>query len=213
MQHIVALLLAANLILAGCDSADRPDPLTAKPTTSSAPSEELPASSPFADAPHEIPGLIEAEHYDQGPPDVAYHDNDQQNLGVDYRTATQVDIEQRDDASNGHGVGWTRTGEWLNYSVNILEAGEYKIEIPVASNRQGGVFHLEIDGTPITGPIKVPDTGGWKILKTISATTIPLEPGEFVVKMVMDEQGESGSIGDIDYLRFVREMAPDKSAN
>ena len=92
----------------------------------------------------------------------------------------------------------------MNYTVNILEPGEYEIEFPVASNKQGGVFHLEIADVDITGPIEVPDTGGWKILKKITANTTRLEKGQHVIKMVMDEQGESGSIGDIDYMKFTR---------
>ena len=72
-----------------------------------------------------------------------------------------IDIEKRDDASNGHGIGWTRTGEWVTYSIDIQEAGTYEVEFPVASNKQGGLFHLEIDGKDITGPIELPDSGGW----------------------------------------------------
>ncbi len=161
-------------------------------------------SQPFGGKAQTIPGRVEAEHYDFGAPEVAYHDVEEINLGADYRETTQVDIERRSDASNGHGVGWTRTGEWLRYTVEILEAGVYDIEIPVASNKQGGIFHLEIDGVDITGPIEIPDTGGWKILQTISAQTKRLEPGRFAMRMVMDSQGESGSIGDIDCLQFVR---------
>ena len=65
---------------------------------------------PFGGKPHKIPGLVEAEHYDEGAPGVAYHDNDANNQGAPYRKNTQVDIEKRDDASNGHGIGWTGAG-------------------------------------------------------------------------------------------------------
>ena len=163
-----------------------------------------PATTPFHGRPHAIPGRIEAEHYDEGPAGVAYHDVDAENQGADYRVATEVDIEKRDDASNGHGIGWTRPGEWVTYTVEIREAGEYEIHFPVASNKQGGVFHLEIHGKNVTGPIEIPDTGGWGKLEMIRAKTSPLEKGRFVMTMKMDSQGESGSIGDIDYLEFTR---------
>jgi hypothetical protein len=71
-------------------------------------------SKPFQGKVHKIPGKVEAEHYDEGPPGVAYQDTDEANQGADYREATQVDIEKRSDASNGHGIGWTRKGEWLH---------------------------------------------------------------------------------------------------
>lgn len=160
--------------------------------------------TPFGGTPHAIPGMIEAEHYDEGPSGIAYSDVDEVNQGVDYRGATQVDIEKRDDASNGHGVGWTRAGEWLAYSVHVESGGTYSIEFPVASAGAGGTFHIAMDGKDVTGPIRVPDTGGWGTLNMIRVEGVELEPGHQVLTMVMDAEGESGSIGDIDYMRFTR---------
>lgn len=162
-------------------------------------------TKPYAGKPQVIPGTVEAEHYDEGPADVAYHDSDEENLGADYRKNTQVDIEKRPDASNGHGVGWTRKGEWIVYTVEVKEPGEYTLEIPVASNKLGGKFHLEFDGKDVTGPIQVPDTGGWQKLKLITKEGVPLKKGRFTMKMVMDSEGPSGSIGDIDLIRFVKQ--------
>lgn len=162
-------------------------------------------SKPWKGKPHTIPGKVEAEHYDEGPAGVAYHDVEEKNLGEPYRKATQVDIEKRDDASNGHGVGWTRKGEWLKYTVNVKQAGKYRVVMPVASNKKGGVFHFEIDGKDISGPVHVPDTGGWGTLKVISHKGLPLPQGVHTIKVVMDKQGPSGSIGDIDYFDFKRQ--------
>ncbi len=162
-------------------------------------------SKPFKGKVYQIPGKIEAEHYDEGEPGKAYHDNDVKNSGANYRGPTQVDIEKRPDASNGHGIGWTRKGEWLNYTVEVKESGAYSIEIPVASNKKGGIFHLEIAGKDITGPIQIPDTGGWQILKLLHHKDVKLTRGRHVIRAVMDSQGPSGSIGDIDYFKFVKQ--------
>jgi len=159
---------------------------------------------PYGREAHSIPGVIEAEHYDEGPPGVAYLDVDEVNHGADYRNDTQVDIEKRDDASNGHGVGWTRAGEWLAYTVSVESTGDYRIEFPVASNMRGGTFHIAMNGNDVTGPIAVPDTGGWSKLKMIQVDGVRLKQGLQVMTMVMDTEGESGSIGDIDYIRFTR---------
>lgn len=178
--------LAALLMAAGCATAASP-------------------TRPFGGRPHAIPGTIEAEHYDEGPPGLAYHDLDEKNHGAPLRGETQVDIEARPDASNEHGIGWTRPGEWLVYTVDVKEAGTYTIEIPVASNKPGGTFRLEFDGVDRSGPIAIPDTGGWQVLKLIKKTGVRLEPGVQAMHMVMIEAGPSKSIGDIDLLRFVRE--------
>ena len=161
-------------------------------------------SSPYKNKFHQIPSKIEAEHYDEGPPGEAYHDVDEKNLGADYREVTQVDIEKRPDASNGHGIGWTRKGEWLNYTVNVKESGTYTIEMPVASKKNGGLFVLEIKGKALCEPIHIPDTGGWDKLKLIKCTGVKLVKGQHVIRVVMLAQGQSGSIGDIDYFKFVK---------
>lgn len=166
--------------------------------------DERAASTPWKGKAHVIPGKVEAEHYDEGPPGVAYHDVEEKNLGAPYRKATQVDIEKRDDASNGYGIGWTRAGEWLMYTVRVEQEGEYSVRMPVASNRQGGLFHFEIDGKPVSARIRVPDTMGWDQLKMIEHTGLRLKKGVQTLRVVMDEQGPSGSIGDIDYFEFRR---------
>lgn len=160
-------------------------------------------TQPFRGKPHPIPGVIEAEEYDKGEPGHAYHDTDQVNHGADFRGVTQVDIEKRPDASQGYGIGWTRKGEWLIYTVHVQKPGDYTIEIPVASNKKGGIFHLEFDGKDVTGPIQVPDTGGWDKLKTITVKGVTLPKGTFSMKVMMDSVGPSGSIADIDYFRFI----------
>ena len=161
-------------------------------------------SKPFKGKTHSIPGLIEAEHWDTGKSGSAYHDIDEQNRGENYREKTQVDIEKRPDASNGHGVGWTKKGEWLVYTVEVKESGTYSIEIPVASKKKGGVFHIEMDGKDVTGPINVPDTGSWQTLKLITHKNVKLKKGVYRMKVLMDSEGDSKSIGDIDYFKFVK---------
>jgi len=157
---------------------------------------------PFRGLVHTIPGVIEAESFDEGPIGIAYFDLDTENQGAPFRD-TSADIEQRPDASGGYGVGWTRALEWLVYSVDIAAAGAYRLEIPVASNGDGGTFHLEIDGTDVTGTIKVPTTGSWQTLKVISKDDVKLPRGRHSLKVVMDADGETKSVADIDLFRFI----------
>ncbi|MDF2375005.1 MAG: carbohydrate-binding protein [Verrucomicrobiales bacterium] len=161
-------------------------------------------TKPFSGEPSRIPGLIEAEHWDKGEAGVAYSDTDEKNLGEDYREPTQVDIEKRPDASNGHGLGWTRPGEWLLYTVEVLEDGIYTIEIPVASKGQGGTFHLKMDGKDVTGPITIPDTGSWQTLVLLKHEGVELRQGTYTMKLEMTEGGPGGGIGDIDYFKFLK---------
>ena len=51
------------------------------------------------------------------------------------------------------------------------------LEARVASAGQGGAFHVEVDGADATGPMLVPNTGGWQNWQTISRSAIPLTAG------------------------------------
>ncbi len=204
MKKHIALLLTLPLILLGCAQPQETEPPAEKTPPPAKITTEIPqaAHTPYGGTPLAIPGTLETEHYDDGPAEIAYHDIDAENLGEPYRTDTQVDIEKRPDASNGHGIGWTRTGEWLLYTINITQPGTYDLTIPVASNKEGGTFHLQLNDDPITDPIQIPDTGGWQKLQTITDTTKELPAGTHTLKLSLDTQGPSGSIGDIDYIKF-----------
>jgi len=164
-------------------------------------------TEPFGGVLRRIPGVIEAEDFDEGEAEAAFHDLTEANQGADYRGRTQVDIERRPDASNGHGIGWTRAGEWLVFTVEAADQGPYTLEIPVASAKAGGRFHIEFDGKDATGPIVVPDTGAWTKLETVRVDGVRVPAGKTVMKVVMDADGESKSIGDIDCFRFSRPPA------
>jgi hypothetical protein len=183
---IVALTVAGAWIGGAAAAAESPAAVT----------------KPFAGKPAQIPGTVEAEHFDLGDEGQAYHDLTDRNHGADYREATGADIEKRGDASNGHGIGWTRQGEWLVYSVEVAKPGTYRLEVPVASKGRGGVFHVEFDGIDVTGPIQVPDTGGWDRLQVIEMKGIKLRAGPARMRVVMDADGVVPSVADIDCLRF-----------
>jgi len=182
--------------------------LSALLTASCAAAPEWPGPSrPYQGVVRAIPGTIETEDFDEGGEGVAYHDLDPQNQEKKqppYRD-TGVDLEWRDAASGKFNLGWTKAGEWLVWTVDVRETGRYRIEMAVASQKKGGVFHLEFNGVDRTGPLEVPDTLSWKTLKETSAPGVRLESGRYVMKMVMDRDGESRSIGDVDYFRFVKE--------
>ncbi len=162
------------------------------------------ATSPFGGIAHRIPGTIEAENFDEGTAGVAYRDLDIENQGAPYRT-TEVDIEARPDASGGHGVGWTKAGEWILYTVDVAATGTYTVEIPVASPKAGASFHIEVGGKDVTGPIDVPNTGSWQKLQTITKTGIHLPAGRSVLRLILDKESEAQSVADIDLFRFRKE--------
>ncbi|MGE3707987.1 MAG: carbohydrate-binding protein, partial [Vicinamibacterales bacterium] len=154
-------------------------------------------STPFNGSPATVPGLLQAEGFDNGGEGVAYHDANSANLGGIYRS-TGVDIAW---ASGGTGlVGWVSAGEWLKYSVNVQTAGTYRAEFLVASAGQGGTFHLESNGANVSSLITIPDTGGWQSWRVVSAL-VNLTAGPQVLRLAMDRNGQY-AVGNFDWFRL-----------
>jgi len=157
--------------------------------------------APFYGTPQMIPGIIQAEDFDGGGPGVAYYDTDTPNNGNQYRT-TYVDIENTGDIGGGCNVGWTATGEWLQYSVNAVVDGIYTIGMRIASDGNAGTFHLEIDGQNVTGIQTVNSTGGWQVYQTLTKTNVSISGGPHEVRWVVDSTGSNGTAGNHNYFIF-----------
>jgi hypothetical protein len=179
-------------------SPPSPPPLPPSPPPPEAPP---PSNTPFGDTPAAVPGTIEAENFDEGGQSVAYFDTAAGNKGGAYR-ATDVDIQPTTDEGGGYSVGWTKTGEWLKYTVTVAATGTYTLETRVATIGTGGVFHVEVDGVDRTGPIAVPDTGAWDAWQTIETPEIPLTAGSSVLRVVFDAMGWGGAVANFNWFRL-----------
>jgi len=142
---------------------------------------------PYDGTPHAVPGRIQAEEFDSGGAGVAYSDTSAENEGGDFRTGEAVDVRERADGS-GYNVGWIEAGEWLEYTVDVEQAGDYALEALVSSDLDGGAFHVEVGGTDVSGTVDVPDTGAWTTWETVSTTGVSLAAGRQVLRVVVDER-------------------------
>jgi len=156
-------------------------------------------STPYGGTATVLPGTIQAENFDDGGAGRAYADASAGNAGGRYR-ATDVDIESTNDGGSGYDVGWVSAGEWLNYTVDVISAGNYDLDVRVASAGAGGTFHIEVNGVNKTGPLTVPNTGGWQTWTTIRCPTIALSAGPQVWRLVMDSNGSTKAVGNFNYI-------------
>lgn len=169
--------------------------------------------TPFGGTAAAIPGTIQIENYDAGGEGTAYHDTDASNNGGTYRAADGVDIEACSDTGGGNDVGWTQSGEWMKYSVNVQSAGTYNVSFRVASgiaSGTAGTFHVENEtGTNLTGTITVSTTGGWQTWTTLAGTAA-LTAGAHVLRVVIDTG--SGSY-NLNWMAFSASSIPAAPAN
>lgn len=143
------------------------------------------SQSPYGGSAASIPGTIQFENFDNGGEGTAYHDGDASNNGGQYRTAEGVDIEVCSEG--GYNVGWTGSGEWLEYTVDVASTDNYDIEIRVAGT--GGTFRIEFGGVDKTGTITTPNTGGWQSWQTVAVNDIALSAGQQVMRVYMTSGG------------------------
>jgi predicted Rdx family selenoprotein len=155
--------------------------------------------APYGGAPALLPGTIQVENFDDGGAGHGYADTTAGNAGGKYRT-TDVDIQSTSDGGSGNNVGWVLAGEWLNYSVDVTSAGNYDLDVRVASAGAGGTFHIEVNGVDKTGRLTVPNTGGWQTWTTIRCPAVALSSGPQVWRIVMDSNGSTAAVGNFNYI-------------
>ncbi|MEM6338110.1 MAG: cellulase family glycosylhydrolase, partial [Bacteroidota bacterium] len=135
--------------------------------------------APYLGAPHEVPGSFEAEDFDEGGEGLTYRDSDPENIPGAYRPSVGVDLEPRDDG--GFHIAYVESGEWVEYTVNVAQAGTYDVTTHVASLNGGGRFGLSFDGVS-AGVGRVPRTDSWNTTVPVTLTT-NLEAGEQIMRL------------------------------
>ena len=161
---------------------------------------------PFKGKAIEIPGKVEVEDFDKpgigknedGTSNASYSDEDSENHGdSDYRKDTGVDLYK---AGDGIALGYTQTGEWLEYTVEVKADGDYNIDASVAAGNSTSGFKLYIDEKAITDEISVPQTADnkWDTYKTISVKEkVALKAGKHVLKLEI-----TANYVNIDWIQF-----------
>lgn len=123
------------------------------------------------------PTHIEAENFDLGAPAAAYHDVDTLNQGGSYREE-DVDIQPTRDTGGGFNVGWIEPGEWLEYTIDVAEAGTYQFLFRTARAPAGSsTLRVLVNGADKTGNVTIPRTVGAQTWRTVTRTGVNLEAG------------------------------------
>ncbi len=160
---------------------------------------------PFGGKAWAIPGKIEMENFDEpgyGAGNDSYADNDsddhgaESNGGKSYREGTGVDIYKK---NNGYVVGYNQSGEWLEYTVEVAEDGDYTMFASVASANATSSFQLAIDGENITEEVAVPKNDGEENYDDYSLVqaNVKLTAGKHILRFTV-----TGDWMDIDYIEF-----------
>lgn len=145
------------------------------------------AKEPFL-AVLEIPGTVEAEHFDKGGQGVSYNDSDPTNNGADgsgFRIDDGVDVAGSD---GNYAVGWTADGEWLEYTVNVQESGLYRVDFFVSALPSTGLLGLTLGGQSVLTAVAVESTGDWNTVASFSED-VTLEAGQNLLRLEIERSG------------------------
>ena len=92
--------------------------------------------------------------------------------GVDVQTASE----------RAFNIGWIKAGEYLEYSIAVSKAGNYQVEVLIASLNTAGQLHLEYgDAAPMTIHT-LPITGNWQSYQWVKLDQIQLAKGEQIIR-------------------------------
>ena len=139
--------------------------------------------TPYKGVASVLPGAVEMENYDEGGEGMAYSDSDDKNEGKDYRN-DGVDIEEF--STGEYAIGWTKAGEWTEYTLEVKYDDEYTWTAYAASGSDGSSFKLYIDDKAISQAISVKNSGDWKTFREYTGKTGELEKGKHILKVSIE---------------------------
>lgn len=137
--------------------------------------------APYNESVPELPGTINADEYDKGV------------SGITYSNATR----------NTSTV--TKSGQWMDYTVDVKEDGLYTFDATVAAANSNGRFHIAEYGLDslsyLTEFVEVPNTGGTSVWETMHGKVVTeLKAGRHVFTLLVESGGFC--IKDITFNRF-----------
>lgn len=165
--------------------------------------------APYKNTIEELPGKIQFENFDTGADGIAFHDANanKQGDGASYRSDTGgIDVVK---GGSGYAIGYTEAGEWMEYTVNVKEAGLYSYDIYYSAPEDGAAINISLSGEngikSLTAAKEVlAKTGSWTTYKTAHGRMlIPLEEGEQKIRVNV-VSGSGQYIINLDHITFTR---------
>jgi chitinase len=144
---------------------------------------------PYGGVAAAVPGTVMAENYDTGGQGVGYSVTSTNGSANSYRT-DGVDLQAATSPATGNDLGWSASGQWFRYTVNVSNAGSYTISFLVAAESAiADAFHISnASGTNLSGSVAVPNTGAWQTWTTVTAT-VTLPAGVQTLTLNQDNSG------------------------
>lgn len=144
-----------------------------------------------------IPGRLEIENFDKGGEGISFHETTLTNDGKSTYRTEGVDVEDITDAST-KSVGYIVSGEWLEYSIDIVSQGKYSLTFRTASETTDGSLKVFLDGKEVKEIISLPKTNAWDVWAGTKISNVSLLQGKHVLRIEFTQKDFN-----LNYIDFV----------
>ena len=157
---------------------------------------------PFGGTAAAIPGTIEAENFDEGNQDSTYGGSSvpstAEGIDASYRGSDYSNIGI---VSSGTGkvLGYTTADQWMEYTVNVAEDGEYDIVASVSNGSGAGKINLAMDGKQIASLSFTGTSNKWDTYEDATGKAT-LSKGQHVLRITIANDNTN-----IDFVKFSKE--------
>ena len=175
--------------------------------------------TPYKGTAQEIPGRVELENFDEGGLNIGFktehHEGD--SSGKDYRLGAKPQICVTNGApneqdkfvdgkrypsegdANSYYIGYTRPGDWVKCTVNVKQAGVYRVNTTAANETKKMTFSLSFNDDK-KADVKADGSGNYHIWKLHeNVCTVKLDAGLQVMQFKIGSEPHM----NYDYLEFV----------
>lgn len=118
----------------------------------------------------------------------------------DYVFETGIQLENTTDSGGGQNIGFLDVGDFLEYDIQIGQAGSYAMDVRTAALSESGGFKLDLidenEQLISIGSFSFPATGGWQDWQT-SQEIIRLPEGRFTLRLTITQ-----SLFNVNWLDF-----------
>jgi hypothetical protein len=160
--------------------------------------------TPYLGQAHPIPGKIEAEDFDEGPEGITYNEEFspwEPDPSVNpYRLNHPVDIQEYNYQK--YSVDYTVAGEWLEYTVNAPNGGNFNVVFNVAQVQLSdpvGRIRLTLNGNELMPSTPMVFTNSWtNYTEVIYSSTVNIPQGTHILRLEIPV----GNV-NVDYIEFL----------
>jgi hypothetical protein len=137
--------------------------------------------------------IISAADFDIGGEGIGFHDADNNNTSLNYRRERG---DTRSDAvflERGTAIGNQQRDGWYKYTVNVLDAGHYEIDVSVSAANTGGICRVEVGDE--ASDYSINNNGSWEDWRyycefnRISTPKFYLSAGKHVIRVYVVATG------------------------